>query len=686
MRKYSSLRWKLTALIAGGSVVAAVIAAAGFSWFDLNRFWQSTNLHVIAIANIVADQAEPAITLGDRKAAGEILGSLRADSLLRDAILYDARGACFAEFHRVPVIGCPPMPPEGVRREPGALVLSRTLNADGERLGTLVLAAGIPSIPAVLRQYLGGAGLIIMLSLLVAAVVAIALQSRVSAPILAIAKVAERIALTHRFEDRVVVSSTDELGVLAGSFNAMLDEIARRDKELALHRSSLENQVAERNRVNAELRLAKEKAEDVARLKSEFLANMSHEIRTPMNGVMGMISLVLDRCSDAEEREQLLIAQNAAKALVTILNDILDLSKIEAGKMTIETIDFDLRGAVREALRIFDIAVREKNLNLSLAFAPDCPAWVRGDPVRLTQVLVNLVGNAVKFTAEGSVRVMVSQSRPGFVRVEVRDTGIGIAGAKLDSIFDAFTQADGSHTRQFGGTGLGLAITRRLVNLMDGRLWAESEAGRGSRFSVELPLASTSAPAPASDAAEDSAGQSPIPALHVLVAEDNPINQKVICSMLRRQGWTVTLAANGKEAYRHYLQEHFDLVLMDIQMPEVDGLEATRLIRRDEARLANSQASTGSEHPGQAHRPVEVRHTPIIALTAHASQPQHDQCIAEGMDAVITKPVNLPSLLRGIGAALALTRYRPRFTVGRQSSLQPACSRPLKFGLSCRAR
>jgi signal transduction histidine kinase/AmiR/NasT family two-component response regulator len=656
MRKYSSLRWKLTALIAGGSVVAAVIAAAGFSWFDLSRFWQSTNAHVIAIANIVADQAEPAITLSDRKAAGEILGSLRADSLLRDAVLYDARGACFAEFHRMPVTGCPPMPPEGVHREPEALVFSRAVNADGERLGTLVLAAGIPSIPAILRQYLGGAGLIVMLSLVVAAVVAIALQSRVSAPILAIAKVAERIALTHRFEDRVAVSSTDELGVLAGSFNAMLDEIGRRDKELALHRSSLENQVAERNRVNAELRLAKEKAEDVARLKSEFLANMSHEIRTPMNGVMGMISLVLDKCSNPEEREQLLVAQNAANALVTILNDILDLSKIEAGKMTIETIDFDLRNTLREALQIFDIAVREKNLNLSLAFASECPAWVRGDPVRLKQVVVNLVGNAVKFTAEGTVHVMVSPVRPGIVRVEVRDTGIGIARAKLHSIFDAFTQADGSHTRKFGGTGLGLAITRRLVDLMDGRLWAESEAGRGSQFFVELPLTSSSAPAPGCDAAGNSAGPSvapQLPPLRVLVAEDNPINQKVICSMLRRQGWTVTLAANGKEAYQRYLQERFDLVLMDIQMPEVDGLEAARLIRQDEARSANAESSRQAEHPpNQTPQLTPPRRTPIIALTAHASQPQHDQCIAEGMDGVITKPVNLPALLRGIGAVL----------------------------------
>jgi CheY-like chemotaxis protein len=320
--------------------------------------------------------------------------------------------------------------------------------------------------------------------------------------------------------------------------------------------------------------------------------------------------------------------------------------------MTLEAIDFDLRSAFEEALRMFDIPVREKNLDLSVAFAPDCPAWVRGDPVRLRQVLINLLGNAVKFTSQGTVRVIVSQARPGIVRFEVHDTGIGIDQAKLISVFDAFTQADGSHTRRFGGTGLGLAITRRLVNLMDGRLWAESEVGQGSRFFVELPLVSSSAPALSGDASPDSAGQSLSPELHVLVAEDNPINQKVICSMLRRQGWTVTLAVNGKDAYQRYLQEPFDLVLMDIQMPEVDGLEAARLIRQDEARRAIFEPSRDSEHPGKAPRLAHVRRTPIIALTAHASRPQHDQCIAEGMDAVITKPVNLPSLLRGIGAAL----------------------------------
>jgi len=618
MKRYSPLRRKLTALIAGGGIVSALIAAVGFSYLDINRFWQNTNAKVMAIASIVADQVEPAIALGDRKSAADVLNSLRADRTILDAALYDTRGKCFAGMNSA----CPALPPDGLHRLHDAVVLVRSIRSDGERQGTLLLSADVPSMAEVLRQYLGGAALIIALSLAVAAVLAVVLQARVSAPILAIAEVAERISRTHQFQDRVQVTSADELGVLAESFNSMLNEIARRD-------AKLEEQIAERQRVNVELRSAKERAEEAARLKSEFLANMSHEIRTPMNGVAGMISLVLDRAQNPEDREQLLVAQNAAQALVTILNDILDLSKIEAGKMTIEAIACDLPSIARDCLRMFEFAVRGKQLDLRLDMAPGCPDWVRADPVRLRQVLLNLVGNAVKFTAAGSVTVSLAPGEGDVIRFEVRDTGIGIAPDKLQSIFDAFTQADGSHTRQFGGTGLGLTITRRLVDLMGGRLWAESIPGQGSSFFVEVALVRAFAPE-AAEAASPPAVE-PRRGLRVLVAEDNPINQKVICSMLSRQGWKVILAVNGMEACRLFLEQSFDLVLMDVQMPEMDGLEAARRIREEEA-------GRGMER------------TPILALTAHASKAQHQQCLANGMDSVTTKPVNMPDLLREIAA------------------------------------
>jgi signal transduction histidine kinase/ActR/RegA family two-component response regulator len=460
----------------------------------------------------------------------------------------------------------------------------------------------------------------------------IVLQSQVSSPILEIAKVAQRIAQTHQFQDRVAVETSDELGVLAASFNTMLAEIERRNRELAQHRHSLEEQIRERNQVNAELLVSKEKAEDAVRLKSEFLANMSHEIRTPMNGVMGMIDLVLERCTDTEEREQLLVAQGAAGSLITIVNDILDLSKIEAGKMTLEKIDFDLGRVVRDSIRIFDSAVREKHLDVRLSLAPGCPEWACGDPARLRQVLVNLIGNAVKFTDEGLVEVLLEPAGAGELRFVVRDTGIGIPPEKLGAIFDAFTQADGSHTRRFGGTGLGLTITRRLVDLMGGRVWAASKIGQGSRFCLELPMAAGSAPAPSQ--AQAGNVEAPLPKLHVLVAEDNAVNQKVICAVLRRQGWSITLASNGEEAWSHFRDGVFDLILMDVQMPEMDGLQATQLIREEERRRS----------PGER--------IPILALTAHASPAQHKECLAVGMDGILTKPISVPNLLQEIRAVI----------------------------------
>ena len=632
MRRASSLRRKLIVIIVVGSAFTSVIAAAGFTWWDYVRSSERIGAEVTTLANIVGDQVSPAVTLADKKAAEEILSSLRSDVRIRDAVLYTNEGRCFASFHRGNIDNCPPPGKDGIQRQAGLMLVSVPVRSKDDRVGALLLAVNLPSIAAVLEQYVRGAALIVVLTLIVAAVLVIVLQFRVTSPILTIARVAQEMAETHHFGARVSLWSNDEIGVLANSFNTMLDQIEARDGELARQRQRLEQEVAERSRVNGELQLAKEKAEEAARLKSEFLANMSHEIRTPLNGVTGMISLAVETCTQPEQREQLLVAKNAATSLTAILNDILDLSRMEAGKLRIETVAFDLRSTLQDCVRIFSEAVQEKKLALTLEIPPACPHRVLGDPVRLRQILINLIGNAVKFTLQGSVHVRVSAPTSGLLRFDVQDTGIGIPSDKFASIFEAFTQADGSHTRRFGGSGLGLTITKHLVTLIGGEITVQSEPGRGSQFTVQLPLQTTRAEAPSSELNKLSLED--LPRMHVLVAEDNVVNQKVATSILRRQGWTAKVASTGKQAYEMFLNEHFDLVLMDVQMPELDGLEATLLIRQEEERRGLSRI-------------------PIVALTAHAAPAQHEQCVAHGMDAIVTKPIDIPALFDAIREVVA---------------------------------
>jgi len=605
-----SIKIKIILLILSVNTVSLVLSALLFFQYDSSEFKHKERNKLTVLAQGIGNFNTGTILYNDTVSATEYLNSFKAEKQIRQAAIFNIHGNLFASYTKDKLL-FQQLPQEFLLKDTfyindNELILLKPIKLYDEVIGCIYINSNLEGYNTRVNQFISIIFVIIFLSSIIAFLLAVRLQRIISVPIQTLAFAMHQVSQTKDFSVRVIKHSNDEIGELSEGFNTMLTQIEKQ---------------------NQAVNLAKEHAEHSLKVKEQFLANMSHEIRTPMNVIFGMSNLLLETELDSDQQIYLESIKVSADNLLVIINDILDFSKIEAGKIEFESIEFDLHHFMERFKKTVHFSATKKGLSLRINIADTVPQIVIGDKVRLSQIILNLTGNAIKFTHQGGVVINISsiEKHDDTVRLQfsVIDTGIGIPSDKIDSIFTSFNQVSSSTTRKYGGTGLGLTISKQLVELQGGAISVVSEFGQGSIFTFNLPFKIGKRRAKNSIETKNS---NPVAAVQkrkpedifILLVEDNKMNQLFATKVLQMNKYNVEIAENGKIALEMLKQKKFDIVLMDLHMPEMDGYEATKIIRES--------------------FPDDKRRIPIIALTAAATKGEVNRCFSIGITDFIAKP------------------------------------------------